>query len=42
VLFFANVIWCCFKINSHLVKQHFARKNLSHYSSHLSLLALLS
>ncbi len=25
-LFFVNIIWCCFKLNSHLVKQHFARK----------------
>jgi hypothetical protein len=26
---FANIIWCCFKLNSHLVKQHVARKNLT-------------
>jgi hypothetical protein len=25
---FANIIWCCFKLNSHLVKQHVARKEL--------------
>jgi hypothetical protein len=25
---FANIIWCCLKLNSHLVKQHVARKNL--------------
>jgi hypothetical protein len=25
-LLFAISIWCCFKLNSHLVKQHFARE----------------
>jgi hypothetical protein len=35
-LFFANLIWCCLKLNSHLVTQHIARKNWWHYSSYLS------
>jgi hypothetical protein len=35
-LFFANTIWCCVKLNSHLVKQHLERKNLCYYSSYLS------
>ena len=39
---FANTIWCCFKLNSHLVKQHIARENLSYCSSCLSPLALFS
>jgi hypothetical protein len=39
-LFFANIILCCFKLNSHLEKQHLARKNLCYSSSYLSPLAL--
>jgi hypothetical protein len=41
-LFFANIIWYCFKLKSHLVKQCLARKNLCYCSSYLSPLALFS
>jgi hypothetical protein len=41
-LLFANIILCCFKINSHLEKQLLARKNLCYSSSYLSPLALFS
>jgi hypothetical protein len=41
-LFFANIIWYCFKLNSHLVKQRLGRKNLCYCSSYLSPLALFS
>jgi hypothetical protein len=41
-LFFANIILCCFKLNSHLEKQHLARNNLCYSSSYLSPLALFS
>jgi hypothetical protein len=32
-LLFANIILCCFKLNSHLEKQLLARKNLGFSSS---------
>jgi hypothetical protein len=41
-LLFANIILCCFKLNSHLEKQLLARKNLCFFSSYLSPLALFS
>jgi hypothetical protein len=41
-LFFANIIWYCFKLNSHQVKQRLARKNLCYCSSYLSPLVLFS
>jgi hypothetical protein len=41
-LLFAISIWCCFKLNSHLVKQHIARENLCYCSSCLSPLDLFS
>jgi hypothetical protein len=39
-LLFANIILCCFKLNSHLEKQLLARNNLCLSSSYLSPLAL--
>jgi hypothetical protein len=41
-LFLANIILCCFKLNSHLEKQRLARKNLCYSSSYLSPLASFS
>jgi hypothetical protein len=40
--YFAKYYLVLLKLNSHLVKQHLARKNLSDYSFYLSSLALLS